>query len=650
MAGPFGRPSSPDAQAPAQFALARRARHRHRQPCGSRTGTRESSPAPRSCPSWPVRRQASPSRGPQPRLLSRQGPGQRRARGCDLERRDVSARSEPARAVHRHDRRRLPTRGASRSSRPTSPSCSSARTAARIRSSSPSIEDLVRAAWMISHQRGAIHESFLIVMKDSLTQMNGGPTMHGGIRQLALVQDQRRQGRRGRLFQAASRASCGSSAMAPSASSMSFTAICAATTSPSSSSTTTIPPRRVRCRASRPRPCPRSPSECWKRNTGLRSERAQLLDIVLAQLPESGLAGPRACPAPTCPGGNRSSNKVRKRANSTAVERFNRESQRLRHHSRRSIESLGPRRRSAAPWTSSAAPRDSSRIPAYEQLKHEFAEMGVSVSDYALVMDKYEFSMKDLLERGPGRGLLDQAVRCSRRCSRRTVFPIRSPPSSPAREDLERLASSRPRSTSEQRQRLREAIEPPPAGLRAAEADDVRGSNPHGAAVSARHRRRPEPAAPGQLRQRRPALSPRHQAGQHLRQARRHQGHRVCARATSASCRPSRSSTGRWTRPSTTCRSARCTSARRSRKSTSTWPTSRCTSMGTRCFSTSAIPSSTAASSRRATASSSAGTRRRIRHIIQDIIPGTPTDAYARADRRRAPIRSEMASRPRSSS
>ena len=27
---------------------------------------------------------------------------------------------------------------------------------------------------------------------------------------------------------------------------------------------------------------------------------------------------------------------------------------------------------------------------------------GVSVSDYALVMDKYEFSMKDLLERGPG--------------------------------------------------------------------------------------------------------------------------------------------------------------------------------------------------------------------------------------------------------
>ena len=28
--------------------------------------------------------------------------------------------------------------------------------------------------------------------------------------------------------------------------------------------------------------------------------------------------------------------------------------------------------------------------------------MGVSVSDYALVMDKYEFSLKDLLERGPG--------------------------------------------------------------------------------------------------------------------------------------------------------------------------------------------------------------------------------------------------------
>ena len=40
--------------------------------------------------------------------------------------------------------------------------------------------------------------------------------------------------------------------------------------------------------------------------------------------------------------------------------------------------------------------------PAYDLLKDEFIAMGVSVSDYALVMDEYEFSMKDLLEIGPG--------------------------------------------------------------------------------------------------------------------------------------------------------------------------------------------------------------------------------------------------------
>ena len=41
--------------------------------------------------------------------------------------------------------------------------------------------------------------------------------------------------------------------------------------------------------------------------------------------------------------------------------------------------------------------------------------MGVSVSDYALVMDKYEFSMKDLLERGPGEAYLGGAVGARRR-------------------------------------------------------------------------------------------------------------------------------------------------------------------------------------------------------------------------------------------
>ena len=55
--------------------------------------------------------------------------------------------------------------------------------------------------------------------------------------------------------------------------------------------------------------------------------------------------------------------KIRKRANSAAVERFNRESRGVRHHPRRSTE---PRRltpRSAAPSTSSAALSDFSRTP-----------------------------------------------------------------------------------------------------------------------------------------------------------------------------------------------------------------------------------------------------------------------------------------------
>ena len=234
--------------------------------------------------------------------------------------------------------------------------------------------------------------------------------------------------------------------------------------------------------------------------------------------------------------------------------------------------------------------------------------MGVSVSDYALVMDKYEFSMKDLLERGPGEASGSPAVL-------EEVFARDGVPGGPQRRSPPvdarsgtRASTSSPPSTHEQRQRLREAIEAP-RRVRAAEADDVRGPHPHGPAVSARYRGRVEPAPPGELRERRPALSPRHQAGQHLRQARRHQGHRVRARATSASCRPSRNSIGRWIPRSTTCRWARCTSARPSRRSTSTWPTSKCTLREPRSFSTSAIPNSAAASSRRATAFSSAGTR-----------------------------------------
>ena len=109
--------------------------------------------------------------------------------------------------------------------------------------------------------------------------------------------------------------------------------------------------------------------------------------------------------------------------------------------------------------------------PAYEQLKNEFDEMGVSVSDYALVMDKYEFSLKDLLERGPGR--LDPSP--SRRRFWKETFAATTPgghaghcghgPSSKRR---------RARRRSRARKRLRAGDRGAAGRLRAAEADDVR--------------------------------------------------------------------------------------------------------------------------------------------------------------------------------
>ena len=124
----------------------------------------------------------------------------------------------------------------------------------------------------------------------------------------------------------AATASCGNWATARSASSMSSTAICATTTSPSSSSTTTSPPPRVRCRACRGgRDRHHRPGAGGRAMAG-RSARATCSNIVLANYRQPGRAGVSRCPRPTCPDWELVLEKIRKRANSTAVERFNRES------------------------------------------------------------------------------------------------------------------------------------------------------------------------------------------------------------------------------------------------------------------------------------------------------------------------------------
>src|SRR5262245_32421628 len=95
--------------------------------------------------------------------------------------------------------------------------------------------------------------------------------------------------------------------------------------------------------------------------------------------------------------------KIRKRANSTAVERFNRES-RVSGIIRADQLSRSAQAQVSGTVDIIGSTRRFQSYPAYQQLKDEFAEAGVSVSDYALVMDKYEFSLKDLLERGPDDG------------------------------------------------------------------------------------------------------------------------------------------------------------------------------------------------------------------------------------------------------
>ncbi len=156
-------------------------------------------------------------------------------------------------------------------------------------------------------------------------------------------------------------ASCGSWVTGRSASSMSFTATCAATTSPSSCSTTTSPRRRVRCRACLPRPCPPSsqrvleeeqwPPEraascsrsCWP-TTGVRTRslwpgrgRSARLGIDSRQGPQAGQLRGRGALQPRVDG-------------VSGIIRADQLSRAATH-------------RSAAPWTSSAARSGSSRIP-----------------------------------------------------------------------------------------------------------------------------------------------------------------------------------------------------------------------------------------------------------------------------------------------
>ena len=218
--------------------------------------------------------------------------------------------------------------------------------------------------------------------------------------------------------------------------------------------------------------------------------------------------------------------KIRKRANSTAVERFNRESRVS------SIIRADQLRRSAQAQVSGTVDIIGSTqrfqsYPAYEQLRDEFATMGVSVSDYALVMDKYEFSMKDLLERGPGEAYWIKPAILEE------VFVGDGVPESLSgiftnRADLERVASEQTALDDAHRQRLSRGHRHATGGLRTAEADDLRGPHPHGPALSARYRGWVEPAPQGDLCQWRASLSSRHQAGEHLRQTGRGQGTHVC--------------------------------------------------------------------------------------------------------------------------
>jgi serine/threonine protein kinase len=153
---------------------------------------------------------------------------------------------------------------------------------------------------------------------------------------------------------------------------------------------------------------------------------------------------------------------IRKRANSAAVERFNRESRvssiirddqlrrALNAQVSGTVDIIGSTQRFRS-------------YPAYEHLKSEFDELGVAVSDFALVMDKYQFSMKDLLERGPGEAYWIAPSVLEEVFAKEPV-PEAIAAITATKPELERLAEEQTALRHEQRLRLHEAIEAPPAG------------------------------------------------------------------------------------------------------------------------------------------------------------------------------------------
>ena len=154
---------------------------------------------------------------------------------------------------------------------------------------------------------------------------------------------------------------------------------------------------------------------------------------------------------------------IRRRANSTAVERFNRESRvsgiiRADQLSRNShaqisgtVDIIGSTQRFRS-------------YPAYEQLQNDFRENGVSVSDYALVMDKYEFSLKDLLERGPADASFGIAPSILEEVFTNSRIPDALATAMSDRSALERLIAEQPSVDEPQKKRLVDAIEAPAAG------------------------------------------------------------------------------------------------------------------------------------------------------------------------------------------
>ncbi len=143
------------------------------------------------------------------------------------------------------------------------------------------------------------------------------------------------------LFQDGAMASCGSWVTARLASSTSFIASYAATISPSSFSTTTSPRHRARCRACRrggvghraTRPGGRAVAggACQRAARRSCSANYRSPDALCLALSKAELSGWESI-----------LEKIRKRANSTAVERFNRESTGVRHHPRRPTEPVEP--------------------------------------------------------------------------------------------------------------------------------------------------------------------------------------------------------------------------------------------------------------------------------------------------------------------